>query len=66
MSHGVESQQQVACKICLKEIPASEAKSSEAQDYIIYFCGLECYDKWRRRAQSAMKRDSAVDKVVEN
>lgn len=53
---------QVACQVCLKEIPASEAKSSEAQDYVIYFCGLECYDEWRRRAQTATKNDSVVDK----
>ncbi|UCE89541.1 MAG: DUF3330 domain-containing protein [Pseudomonadota bacterium] len=36
----------VACEICMKEIPASEANSSEAQDYVMYFCGLDCYEKW--------------------
>ena len=37
----------VACDICLKEIPVSEARSCEATDYVIHFCGLECYEKWR-------------------
>lgn len=37
----------VSCKICLKEIPKSEAKSAEATDYVLYFCGLECYAKWK-------------------
>ena len=35
---------QVACSACLKEIPVSEAHSDEADDYVRYFCGLECYD----------------------
>jgi Domain of unknown function (DUF3330). len=31
-------------EVCFKEIPRSEAKSPEAQqDYLIYFCGLDCY-----------------------
>jgi len=33
--------------ICLKEIPTSEAKSAEATDYFIHFCGSECYEKWK-------------------
>lgn len=37
----------VKCEICLKEVPRSEAKSAEAQDYVLHFCGLDCYDKWR-------------------
>jgi hypothetical protein len=29
---------------------------AEARDYVAYFCGLECYDKWRReREESEMK-----------
>ncbi|MCU7835308.1 MAG: DUF3330 domain-containing protein [gamma proteobacterium symbiont of Taylorina sp.] len=40
---------QIACKICLKEIPISEAKSEEATDYVAHFCGLDCYDKWRHQ-----------------
>jgi len=36
----------VKCEVCLTEIPASEAKSAEAYDYIAHFCGLDCYQKW--------------------
>ena len=36
----------VPCEICLKEIPRSEAKIEEATDYVLYFCGLDCYKKW--------------------
>lgn len=37
--------EQLACKICLREIPRSEAKISETNDYVVYYCGLECYKK---------------------
>ncbi len=40
----------VACEMCLTEIPASEAKSSEAVDYVRHFCGSECYERWRLQA----------------
>lgn len=39
--------EKVPCEICLKEIPRSEAKIEEACDYVMYFCGLDCYEKWR-------------------
>ena len=41
----------LACEVCMKEIPASEARSEEATDYVIYFCGLDCYDSWRSQNQ---------------
>ena len=39
----------VECEICLKEIPSSEAKMEEASDYVWFFCGLDCYAKWREQ-----------------
>ena len=39
----------IACDICMKEIPKSEAQSEEASDYVAHFCGLECYDKWKEQ-----------------
>lgn len=41
--------EKVACEVCLKEIPVSEATSVKATDYVVYYCGLECYDKWRKQ-----------------
>lgn len=43
----------VSCDVCLKEIPKSEAKVEEAADYVAYFCGLECYDKWHKENDKA-------------
>jgi len=42
--------QRVACEICLKEVPKSEATVREATDYVAYFCGLDCYDQWKSAA----------------
>ena len=42
------SEEKVACEVCLKEIPKSEAKSAEVNDYVLHFCGLECYAKWQK------------------
>ena len=44
---STENRELVECEICLKEIPASEARNEEASDYVLHFCGLECFDKWR-------------------
>lgn len=41
--------EKVPCEICLKEIPISEAKSEEATGYVLHFCGLECYTKWKEQ-----------------
>ena len=38
----------IACKVCLKEIPHSAANSQEADAYAHHFCGLECYDQWKK------------------
>lgn len=40
--------EQVSCETCLKLVPKSEAASAEARDYVAYFCGLECYEEWKR------------------
>lgn len=44
---------QVACEVCLKQIPSSEAASEEATDYVVYFCGLDCYQEWKDKRQTA-------------
>ena len=46
MENKPGNETKVKCEVCLKEIPRSEAKSAEAIDYVVYFCGLECYEKW--------------------
>lgn len=38
----------VACCVCMKEVPKSEAVVPEATDYLMHFCGLDCYEKWKK------------------
>lgn len=47
--------EQVPCEICQKEIPASEAKVAEATDYVMYFCGLDCFEKWARQNEQEQR-----------
>jgi hypothetical protein len=42
----------VPCNVCLKEIPVSEALNEEAVDYVLHFCGLECYAKWEKQGKT--------------
>lgn len=42
----------VACEVCLREVPLSEAMVTEATDYFTYFCGLDCYEQWKHRGES--------------
>lgn len=44
--------ERVACDVRLEEMPASEAQVAEAADYVAHFCGLDCYEKWKRRAET--------------
>lgn len=37
----------LACETCMTEIPESEADYSEAEEYVAYYCGLDCYQQWR-------------------
>jgi hypothetical protein len=39
----------VSCDVCLKEVPKSEAQSPEGSDYVLYFCGLDCYEQWKKQ-----------------
>lgn len=45
----------VSCDVCMKEIPESLAHTKEAEDYFLYFCGLDCYDKWEHQDQNNKK-----------
>ncbi len=37
----------VQCEVCLKEVPRGDAQNAEVHEYVLYFCGLECYEQWR-------------------
>ena len=45
----------LACEICLEEIPESVANSHEADEYTQHFCGIECYSIWKSETGSEKK-----------
>lgn len=53
---------QVPCEICMKEVPISEATSVEATDYVVHFCGLECYAKWKSENPNTTVEPLSSDK----
>ena len=43
--------EKIACDICRKEVPLSEAMIPEAEEYVAHFCGLECYTQWKKDSE---------------
>ena len=41
----------VACEVCMKEVPKSIAQIPEGTDYVLYFCGLDCHEKWKSQQE---------------
>ena len=53
--------ERVACEVCLKEVHTSEATVPEATDYVVYFCGLDCHEKWKsKRAKPGEQAEKLV------
>ena len=52
-----EAPDTIACSICRKEVPLSEAFTTEAEDYVLYFCGIECFDQWHKEAEQGLAKD---------
>lgn len=48
----------VTCAVCEKQVPVAEALSSEDPDYLLYFCGQECYDDWSADALAAKVQEA--------
>lgn len=40
----------VSCAVCLKEVPPDAVKVTDAQDYVLHFCGLDCLERWRKQS----------------
>lgn len=38
------------CAVCLKEVPPDAINVVDAQDYVQYFCGLDCLERWQEQA----------------
>jgi len=47
----------MSCDLCMQEIPRSEAKCGEVHDYVMHFCGLDCYEKWRNQVDQKEQKE---------
>jgi Domain of unknown function (DUF3330) len=52
----------VSCEVCLKEIPRSVGRSQEGSDYVLYFCGDNCFVEWQKGQPEAGKPDKQAGK----
>lgn len=43
----------ISCAYCMEMVPLSEAHQAEGEDYVMYFCGLDCFAAWRDRADQS-------------
>jgi hypothetical protein len=41
--------ERISCEVCKNEVPLNEATNPETADYILNFCGLECYEEWKNQ-----------------
>jgi hypothetical protein len=46
----------ISCAECRAEVPISEAVVAEATDYVVYLCGLECYQRWLKSGNAATRQ----------
>lgn len=40
----------VDCGVCCRDIPLDAAFTPEGADYVVHFCGLDCYRRFTERA----------------
>ena len=52
-----DEEQLISCKTCLDSVPISESQIPEAEEYVAYFCGLDCYDLWIHQKKIDVKSD---------
>jgi hypothetical protein len=44
-----EEPEKIDRETCRKDISPSAAVTEEGEDYVMHFCGLDCYRAWKER-----------------
>jgi hypothetical protein len=47
----------ISCCECCQEIPLDAALAVEGSEYVLHFCGLECYERFQARAKARIESD---------
>ena len=56
----------VSCDVCHHDIPIAEAVTAEMTDYVVYFCGLDCYDRWRLQREAIHSPVAAIECEIDH
>ena len=43
------TESRLSCEQCCEKIP----HSTEAKEYVLFFCGLDCYEKWQHKTPNS-------------
>ena len=41
------AEEKISCAVCTKMIP-NKGANFEVEDYVLNFCGVKCYDIWKK------------------
>ncbi len=55
--HPSITPERVSCSVCHKEIPLSSALTPQVEDYVLYFCGIECYEEFAAEQKSSALKE---------
>ncbi len=50
--HPSLTPERISCSVCRREIPLSSALTPQGEDYVLYFCGIECYEEFAAEQRS--------------
>jgi len=51
----------MSCEECCAMVPGDEAVMEEATDYVLHYCGIDCYDTWHRRCGEGLLLDHRLE-----
>lgn len=46
---------------CCAQIPGDEAVMEEATDYVLFYCGIDCYEDWHHRCGPELRLDHRLE-----
>ncbi|MDZ7753156.1 MAG: DUF3330 domain-containing protein [Gammaproteobacteria bacterium] len=55
---------EVRCNYCSEWLPGDEAVSPEGDDYVLYFCGVECHALWEAERAAELEQEFAAHSGV--
>jgi len=53
------TEQQDLCESYLKDISSRGLHNFENDDYIVFYCGLDCYDNWQHIEKTVIEEDES-------